>query len=206
MAMRTVLLIISLGVITACTKNWPLQITEVGKYEVELRLDRPSSEALSLRGMTLTWEGQNGVVGTVDLGLFPGTLVGGNFMIVWEDAGHSGAPEAARYSGGRNGYVDGIKVPAGFFNSIDTGAGMVSVSGSRTNALVVTHRVSDLVRFGSPTTNRPAGRGSFADTGVLGPPTGSAGPQRRWNSGSPVDTNSEDDWTYGVNSWGVETP
>lgn len=209
---RLILLAIALGTTTACTKHWDLEVTEVGKREVELYLNQPASDSFSLRGMTLTWAGHS-VAGApavpgaqVDLGLLSTTLSGGEFLIVWEDPMYMGAPVDAQYSGGQLGYVKGIKVPRDFFAMIDQVPAMVSVSGSRTDGLVVTHKVSDAVRFGMPVADRPASGGSFTDTGTLGNPSGSAGPQRIWNGSAPQDTDSESDWKNYVNSWGVPTP
>jgi hypothetical protein len=215
---RLILLAIVLGACTACQKQWALEVKQVGNREVELYLNQPASDSFYLGGMTLSWEGHAVVPagsapgpavaprGQVDLSVLGTNLNGGQFLIVWEDRGYTGSPVAARFSRGQLGYVAGIKVPAGFFDMIDQVPAIVRVSGSRTDALIVTHKVSDMVCFGLPAADRPSDCASFTTTGQIPNPTGSGGPQRKWNGTDPVDTDSEDDWKFGVNAWGVPTP
>ena len=214
---RLILLVIVLGTCIACQKHWALEVKQVGNREVELYLNRPASDSFNLRGMTLSWEGHAAAVGSapgpavapgnrVDLSVLGANLNGGQFLIVWEDRNYTDPPIAARFSRGQLGYVAGIKVPVGFFDMIDQVPVIVRVSGSRTDGLIVTHKVSDMVCFGSPATDRPSDCASFTTTGLIPNPTGSGGPQRKWSGNAPLDTDSEDDWKFGVNAWGVPTP
>jgi hypothetical protein len=202
----------------ACARNWNLEVTEVGTHEVELYLNQPATDSFSLRGMTLSWEGhplpagsgmQPGPApgGAVDLGVLATNLNGGQFLVIWEgNNGYTGPPVSEEFSGGQLGRVPGIKVSRNFFDMIDQAPAIVRVSGSRVDGLVVTHKVSDTVCFGLPEADRPAGCASFASTGQMTSPTGSAGPQRIWDGSAPKDTNSEADWTFDIHSWGVPTP
>lgn len=198
--------VVALLLLPACVKRWDLRLSEVGKRNVEIYLDEPPSEALNLRNFKLSWSGAGGLGEQLDLGAFGQNLPGGGFLIVWEQGGYTGPPVAASFSGGQTGAVPGIKVKGGFFDQIDNVAAEVLVEGSRNVALFVTHKVSDVVRFGSPVADRPATGGSFRSDGNLTNPSGSASLQRKWSGGAPRDTDAESDWLKRLTSWGVPTP
>jgi hypothetical protein len=114
--LNRILLVLVLAALSAgCQKNWKLEITEVDKKDIELYLDHPTDEALSLRGMNVTWVSSAGHRRSIDLGLVPDALRGGEFLVIWEYRNYSGPPVAEQYSGGAAGRVPGIKVAANFF-------------------------------------------------------------------------------------------
>lgn len=204
MLSRTLFICVLLSM-TACTKHWDLEVTEVGNSEIELYMNIPAGEPFSLRGMSLSWAAQGGLGGTVDLGVMTDPLLGGEYLVVWERSGYAGPPVVERFVSGVT-PARGIQVAAGFFDGLDAAPGMVQVKGSRTQAIFVTHKVSDGVRFGLPVADRPPSGASFTDTGTITLPTGSQSVQRIFIGGTPTDTDSESDWKQYVNSFGEPTP
>jgi hypothetical protein len=197
------------------TQGRNLVITEVGKKQVELFLNEPSGESLTLGGSyRLSVSTATGGSQSVNLGAFGGPLAGGTFLMVWEEGGYTGPPMAAPFSGGQQGPVPGIKVAADFFGDIDSVPSEIRLTGTRNRAsnviaifpVFTTDQLDDVVRFGTPVANRPATGGSFAPDETLPNPTGSLSLQRRWGAGGPTDSNAEGDWTQSPTSWGVPTP
>ncbi len=189
-----------------CERNWKLEITEVDQSNIEIFLDHASDEALSLRGMTVSWQSKGGQPRSIDLGLVPDALPGGEFLVIWEYGPYMGPPVAERYSGGAAGRVPGIKVAAGYLAGLETSPSVVSLSGSRTDGLIVVHRVRDEVKFGLPVADRPQGLDAFTSDGTLTNPGGSISVQRLWRTGHPVDTGAESDWLERIANLGVPTP
>ncbi|MGQ0429080.1 MAG: hypothetical protein ACT4UQ_04025 [Gammaproteobacteria bacterium] len=204
MLSRTLLILAFLSM-TACTKHWDLEVTEVGNNEIELYMNIPVGEPFSLRGMSLSWAAHGGRGGTIDLGVMTDPLLGGEYLVVWERGGYSGPPVVERFVSGVM-PAKGIKVAAGFFDGLDAAPGMVQVKGFRSAAIVVRHEVLDGVRFGLPTANRPPIDALFTDDGTMTLPTGSQSVQRRFSGSTPTDTDSESDWKQFINSFGTPTP
>ncbi|MHC4223158.1 MAG: hypothetical protein ACYSX0_19675 [Planctomycetota bacterium] len=207
--MHTRLLIIGVALgllaLTGCRYRYNLKVTEVGKREVELHMDEPSTKTVNLRGFDLSWAGHGGYSNQVSLSTLGRDLQGGEFLIIWERGGYSGPPVAEEFSGGQQGRVPGIKVAWGFFDQIGNVPSEVRVWGER-SALAASHRVDDVVRFGTPLADRPNTGGSFSSDGSLGNPTGSLSLQRSWGTTGPTDTGVEADWARKLESWGVSTP
>jgi len=202
-----ILIVIMLAAVSAgCQRNWKLEITEVDKKDIELYLDHPTDEALSLRGMNVTWVSSGGHRRSIDLGLVPDALRGGQFLVIWEYRNYSGPPVAEQYSGGAAGRVPGIKVAADYFDGMESHPSVVSLSGSRTVGLFVTHRVRDEVKFGLPVADRPVGLDAFTSDGTLTNPEGSNSVQRLWSGSHPLDTGAESDWLERISNLGVPTP
>jgi len=192
--------------LAGCTKTWDVQLTEVGKHNVELYLNAPAGESFSLRGMKLTWAIQGGGGGEIDLGVLPDPLNAGEFLVVWERNGYAGPPVAEDYVSGAPGPVKGIKVADNLFDTLDTLPAMVQVEGVRSEALLVRHKAADGVRFGMPVADRPQVGPLFTDDGSLFSPTGAGSVQRVFSGGAPRDTNHESDWKNYANSFGAPTP
>jgi hypothetical protein len=189
-----------------CVRHWNLKLTEVGKRRVEMFMAEDPAKSLALDGAVLSWTGHGGHGDRVDLGALGRRLAGGEFLIVWEESGYPGPPVAQDFVGGLQ-TVPGIKVREGFFAMVDAVPGEILVAGDRLQvAVLTTHKVNDVVRFGIPVADRPATGGTFRSDGSLPNPTGSASPQRRWGASGPQDQDEETDWIWGVSSWGVRTP
>jgi hypothetical protein len=200
------LTIVGLAALAGCVRHWNLKLTEVGKREVEMVMVEDPSKSLALDGAVLSWTVHGGNGDRVDLGALGRRLAGGEFLVVWEDSGYQGPPVAQDFSGGQQGAVPGIKVRGGFFG-IDAAPGEVRIAGDRLQvAVLTTHDVDDVVRFGAPVADRPATGGSFTPDGSLANPTGSLSLQRRWGASAPQDSNQESDWVRQLESWGVRTP
>jgi hypothetical protein len=198
------------------TQARKLLLTEVGKNRVELYLDEPTNRSITLgSGYRLSVSTSTGTANTVDLGTFGRAMPGGSFFIVWEEAGYTGAPVAADFSGGQSGAVPGIKVAAGFMNGFDTAPSEARLQGRRNvfSRLIViipffrTDVIDDVVRFGTPEADRPVSGGTFNSNGSLGNPSGSVHLQRSWAAASaPQDSDDESDWILFGQSWGARTP
>lgn len=195
-----------------------LKLSEVGKRQVEIHLDEPSSERLRLgNGMRLQVRSNtNGTIETNEIGLgaLSQPVQGSSFIIVWEDGSYTGPPVAEDFQGGQQGAVPGIKVADDFFGDIDSRPSEIRLVGERNRVsgllvifpMFTTDTVDDVVRFGQPSSDRPNTGGTFVSSGALDNPSGSLSLQRRWGSGGPVDNNSEADWLQQFTSWGVPTP
>ncbi len=204
--------------LSACdgTQTRKLLLTEVGKNRVELYLDEPTNRSITLgSGYRLAVSTSTGTASTVDLGAFGGSMQGGSFFIIWEEAGYTGTPVAAAFSGGQLGSVPGIKVAAGFMNGFDAAPSEARLVGRRNvfSRLIIvipffrTDVIDDVVRFGTPDTDRPVSGGTFQSNGSLGNPSGSTHLQRAWTgAGAPQDTDDEADWVLYGQSWGAPTP
>lgn len=218
-ALRSICLLASIATVasgcamTHVERN--LIITEVGKKQVELYLDEPSSEILRVgQGMVLTVTTASGNTRELDFGTYDHTMPGGTYLMVWEEGGYTGPPVRQEFPGGQTGYVPGLKVSQRFFDGFDDSPSELRLNGdhSRTTGVLVVfprrtvERIRDVVRFGQPAIDRPATGGNFHQTGTLGSPTGSVSLQRKWSMGQPLDRNLEDDWKHNATSWGVPTP
>jgi hypothetical protein len=210
-----------LAMVTGCTgtKNRHLLVTEVGTTALELYLDEPSTNSMTLgSGYVLTLKSAMGASNSIDLGTFGGNMAGGSFLIVWEDGNYQGPPVAEQFSGGQTGAVPGIKIAHGLLTDLRTLPSEVRLSGTHNHVsgllaifpLFGSDVIDDVVRFGDPATDRPDTGGTFvASPGnpILVQPTGSVHLQRRWNGTvGPIDTDHETDWQQLGQSWGVPTP
>jgi hypothetical protein len=208
--------------ITGCagTEQRKLLVSEVGTTALELYLDEPPTNAMTLgSGLKLSFSSAMGASHTIDLGAFGGSITGGSFLIIWESGNYQGLPVAEPFSGGQTGAVPGIKVAHGLLTDFRTLPSEVKLSGSRNRVsgllaifpLFKTDVIDDVVRFGTPVPDRPDSGGTFVPAAdpslILDNPSGSVHLQRRWNgSAGPVDTDNEADWQKLGQSWGVVTP
>jgi hypothetical protein len=200
----------------AGTQTRGLKISEVGRRSVELYLDEPTTNAMNVGGSyKLSFRTGQGTTHAVLLEALNAPVTGGQFLMVWAQSGYQGPPVAEAFPSGQQGAVPGIKVPAGFFDDIDSQPCEVRLSGERNRVsgllaifpLFTKDVLDDVVRFGSPVGDRPESGGTFVSNGSLTNPSGSTSHQRLWSSGAPLDTNGEADWLSAVlTSWGVPTP
>jgi hypothetical protein len=189
-----------------CTVHRDLRLTEIGKNKVELYLDEPTGNSLTLVDHRLIVNTSDNLSNQLDLSILGRSLTGGEFLIVWEDANHSGPPVAANFPGGQTGAVTGIKVAPLFFHDMgDKDAAEVRLRGNHSRG-AVTDKTDDCVRFGI-SAQRPRTGGAFTENGSLGQPRGSFPLQRLWDPSTdrPIDTDREEDWVGRISSWGVKT-
>lgn len=210
-----ILLVFTSGCTTA---QRSLKLSEVGKRQVEIYLDEPSSEQLRLGdGMRLQVRTDtNGTIETNEIGLgaLSQPVQGSGFVIVWEDGSYSGPPVAEDFPSGQQGAVPGIKVADDFFGDIGSRPSEIRLVGERNRVsgllvifpMFTTDTVDDVVRFGQPPSDRPNTGGTFVSSGTLDNFSGSASLQRQWGGGGPVDNDAEADWLKQLTSWGVPTP
>lgn len=213
---RRVLCLTALGVLlTACTVNRQLLLTEVGLSAVELHLAEARTQVLGLSDIFLEYKNSSGATGRVAL---QGSIPGQGFLIVFEDPNHTGNPVPASYTNYYGRSVPGLMVPNGFFGNMQLGQSLsYRVSGRhfRLVALLfpVWDRVDDVVLFGPRP--RPAIGGAFTEDGSLGndfprPPASSQSPQdtvsRLFPNGVAQDGNQEQDWRSRPDSFGAPTP
>lgn len=196
-----------------CTKNRNLKVTEVLEDRVEIFLDEASNQQLALYGIKLKWVTKDGpaaaVAGELDLSVWSDALLGQQFLVIFEDPTYMGPPVAQPVLRTR----PGIKVSAGFFPDYrSTISVSMSVAGTNNQGLsfltLYRHVANDLVRFGpSP---RPPLAGTFLEDGTLNDdwPQGdqSKSVSRAFSGTTPLDTDSESDWSLRDQSDGFATP
>jgi hypothetical protein len=200
--------------LSACTVNRELLITEVGLKAVELHLAEPANNVLGLGDVFLEYKNSNGDTGRVELS---GQMPGGGYLIVFEDANHMGNPVAASYSNFSGRSVPGLMVRNGFFGNMQLGQSLsFRVSGRHFRLVAlfpVWDRVDDVVLFGPQP--RPAIGGVFLEDGSLAndfprPPASNQSPQdtvsRGFPNGTAQDANAERDWRTRPDSFGRATP
>lgn len=198
-----------IGPLSGCSVHRDLRLTEVGKRAVELYLDEPADNRLTLVDHRLIVHTSDGGSAEIDLGALGRSLAGGEFLIVWEESGYNGTPVAEDYQGGVSGAVPGIKVANNFFLDMgDAAAAEVRLAGRHERGWI-TDRVDDCIRFGDPA-QRPRTGGSLDENASppLNPPGGSATLKRWWgaSTGAPVDNDQETDWTLNFgHTWGAPT-
>ena len=214
--MSALLLILAVG-LSGCTVTRDLKITEVGLREVELYLDEPTANRLALDDHKLMFISSSGDTDEV---LLFGSIGGGKYIVVWEDPNYNGVPVDADYINYFTTRIRGIKVPNGFFgaqSATDTFA--YRIYGTH-NRGFVTDKVKDVVKFGpydpaaSPPVLRPQSGGVFTEDGSLKNEVRAERQglskartiSRKWNSGAPQDTDSENDWKGKSESFGSATP
>lgn len=189
-----------------CAVHRTLRLTEVGKNKVELYLDEPAANRLALREHRLIVSASDNTQSVLDFSVLGRDLAGGEFLIVWEDAGHTGPAAAQPYPSGQAGVVPGIVVPTSFFGGLgDKEAAEIRIEGKHSRG-IVTDLTDDCVRFGASAV-RPRTGGTFIEDDSLPMPRGSVPLQRWWDTTTarPIDTDREADWTARVGSWGVKT-
>lgn len=188
--------------------NRNLKITEVHEKHVELYLDEPADQRLTLQNVKLRWLTKSPSSmpsgGALDLGR-AGSLRGGRYFVVWEDDAYDGDPIAQQFAAS----VPGIKVPGGFFPAYgDAAIVSIGVDGAPPRPLLLGRdRVSDVVRFGP--IPRPEPFGTFHPDASLAArkPAGNRSISRAFApDGAPVDTDSESDWVVRFASPGAPTP
>ena len=190
-----------------CGVNRKLKITEVQPNQIELYLDEPTGNRLDLTNMKLKWAtnkmNANPASGEINLGI-AGAIRGGQFFMIYEYSGHTGAPIARNFQAN----IPGIALEPGYFPGYSDEPGIsIGVTGRhRRSVFLIEDKVSDGVTFGAPP--RPAAYSSFTETHSLDmeKPSGSTSINRAFNGSTPVDTNSESDWSAGPQSPGVANP
>jgi hypothetical protein len=215
-----------LGALAGCSRQHrSLLVTEIGTTEFELYLNEEPSRRLTLgNGLVLSLTSATGappaptVTSSIDLGAFGADMVGGSFLVIWQDGNYQGPPVAAEYIGGQAGRVPGIKVGQNTLNAVRMNPGEVRLSGSQNRfdgllaiiPLWATDTIDDVVRYGRPKTDRPATGGAFTDASmeILGNPLGAIHLQRKWDPATAmvIDTDHEDDWEFVGQSIGAATP
>ena len=197
----TVVLLVSLAA-TGCGVHRKLKITEVQPNQVELYLDEPSDHRLNLTNMRYKWatnlSGANPAGGEIDLSI-AGELRGGQFLIIFEDGNHTGAPAARNFQPS----IPGIVVQGGYFPSYGSTPGIaMGVSGKHRRGWVE-DKVSDTVTFGAPP--RPPAYGAFTQDNTLNSakPSGSNSISRAFNRTAAVDDDRESDWSVRPQSPGA---
>jgi hypothetical protein len=202
--MKRILFCISIVTISlpllGCGVNRKLKITEVQPNQIEIFLDEPASNRLDLTNMKFKWISQDPTAqpasAEVDLGLV-GTLDGGKFLMIFEDRNYTGAPVAQNFPGP----TAGIKVKNGFFPGYGHNPSVsMGVDGKHYRTYIIfvpvyQDEVNDVVRFGPRP--RPALFGTFYEDGSLDgvKPVGSQSVSRTFSGSTPVDTDSESDWS-----------
>ncbi len=212
----TLCLLIGAALMSGCTANRKLKITEVGLKEVELYLDEPADHVLSLRDHKLRFMRSDGH--TAEVELF-GMLDGGAFLIVWEQQGYTGASVDEDYRNYNDEIVRGIKVPEGFFGPPQAGATYayrVVGRNPRRRVLFIptTDKTNDVVKFGpydpmdALIPPRPDIGGAFGEDGSV---PDDRTPRslikartiaRRWGSGGLQASDVEADWKDKNESFG----
>jgi hypothetical protein len=193
----------------ACERNRKLKVTEIGANRVEILLDEPFSNQLNLTNMKFRWTAKEpnaqATSGEVPLDIV-GSLSGGTFLVIYEDAGYNGPPVSQPFHNS-----PGIKVENGFFPGYGNNPGVsMQVDGTNSGTAVLfvpaTDTVNDVVRFGP--TPRPPLAGSFREDGSLTgeKPRGTESVSRQFSANGPVDTDSETDWARKPESIGVPNP
>jgi hypothetical protein len=133
-----------------------------------------------------------------------GTLSGGEFRIVFEEFGYTGAPVTGTFNDPVRGAIPGIKVKQGFFGwNLGGASTSLRVSGTSANGIV-----DGVVLIGNRP--RPAIGGTFVEDTAApiplpsGVPLGTLG--RKWGADGPIDTDNESDWAVGPRNFGAPTP
>ena len=193
--------------LAGCGVNRKLKVTEVQPNQVEIFLDEPANNQLDLTNMKFKWISQDPppaaqlTSGEVDLGV-AGTLGGGKFLMIFEDSNYTGDPVAQTFPG----QTAGIKVKNGFFPGYGQNPSVsMGVDGKHYRTYIIfvpvyQDEVNDVVRFGP--TPRPDLFGTFNEDRSLSgvKPQGTQSVSRTFSGSTPVDTDSESDWSSKVNS------
>ena len=168
---------------------------------VELHLDEPAGAVLDLAGFSLQVAAKPNHQGRVDLS---GTMRAGEFRIVFEEFGYTGAPVAGTFNDPVRGAIPGFKVKQGFFGwNLGGASTSLRVSGTSASGIV-----DDVLLIGDRP--RPAIGGTFIEDTPTpiplpsGVPLGTLG--RKWGPEGPIDSDNESDWTVGPRNFGAPTP
>jgi hypothetical protein len=190
----------------ACGTHRKLRITEVGAGVVELYLDEPTDHVIDLSRMEFAVAVSDPMAGPPTVTRFDlvGELRGGEFVVVFEEAGNTTGPGAASYTNFFGNSVNGISVPVGSLGIVDPARSYaMRVQGEYTISAFpfwVKHSADDVVTFGPRP--RPTLGGTFTENGTrdtvertvaVGLTRGRT-IRRRVVSGVPQDTDSEADW------------
>lgn len=206
--------------LVGCTASRELEITEVGAGIVELHLNEAVGNQLRLADQSLRFLSTDNsgatpdVSGQVDL---IGDIDAGEFIVVFEVAGYSGAPVQQSFTNFTGSSVEGIAVAQGTFGSVDAARSYAfRVYGRRFRYIFpffyTYDETDDAVTFGPRP--RPALGGSYAEDGSLDqvvrtPAQGlTRGQTLRRRAPTvngvkrPVDRDLEADWRADDESWG----
>lgn len=198
--------------LVGCQRTRNLKVTEIGTNRVELFLDESSNNTLNLTSISFTWMSQDPGApsparGDVRLDA-AGSLTGQQYLVIFEDPNYHGPPIAQNFRSN----VPGIMVSDNFFPNYGSDPGVsMHVNGSPSGTAVLfiptTESINDVVRFGNSAI-RPALSGVFHENGALNgiKPQGGQSISRRFSSGTPVDNDSESDWSLQTESIGVANP
>lgn len=194
---RIASVVIALAGLAGCSTQPKLLITEVDLYRVELYLDQRND--FPLDRITLDIATTGGHQGSVSL---LGSIPGQGFLVVFEDATHSGPPVSERYLDPlTRAECTGIKVAAGTIGlnlgdsltlrlAGDSGRGPGGIGGLFHSRWSLDDTVSAGPR------PRPVLGGYFVEDTTTSlelhlPPIGIS---RSWQTSGPVDNNRESDW------------
>ncbi len=170
---RRVPLAASLALVLAgCTATRGLKLTEVGAGVIELYLDEPPGNRLALRDHVLQYATTDSMGGALVEGQVEliGSLAGGEFLVVYEEQGHTGPPVQQNYTNFFGQSVLGIVVAPGTLGVVDNARRYAfRVSARRTRYVFpffyAVDETDDAVAFGARP--RPAVGGEFAENGDL---------------------------------------
>jgi hypothetical protein len=207
-------------VLSGCTATRGLRISEVGVGVLELYLDEPADHRLSLADHVLEFESVDPATGAREQGSFElvGSLRGGEFLVVWEEQGHMGAPYRAAYTNFWQQVVDGIAVAPGALGTVDNARSYAYRVKARRKRYVFPFFYAvdvsdDAVTFGPRP--RPSLGGAFAENGALDAVTRSVAQSTQrgrtvWRKAPsvggvniPQDGDTEADWREDDESFGV---
>ncbi len=189
-----------------------LLINEWFPDRVELYLDEPTSFSVDLSGMWLEVWARRGSTNGIYKVVVPliGTMRGGEFLVIWEAYGYNGGAVREDYiDPGTGAQYPGIKVKFNLFGwylgGMSTSLRIMGRSGGDPR---IRYTIDDVLKVGTiprPDTPRPdiAG-GEFIDAASPLPlPHSSESLSRKWEgSGTPIDTDSENDWRVRPKSFG----
>jgi hypothetical protein len=206
----------------ACTVHRQLWISEVGAGRLELYLAEDPNASLDLAGHTLEWQANDpsGVTSTGRIDLTGGTVPGGQYVVVWEGAGPTGAVTPSNFNNFHNQSVLGLETAPGALGPTDSNTAYAFRVHERHSRYVFpifyeTTETDDEVRFGPGT--RPNLGGSFSEdhmaldqvdrTAAVGLTKGRTIRRKTVanaaNVDIPVDRNREADWQTDDESYGA---
>lgn len=215
---RVLAALLALSSLAACTADRGLKLTEVGVGVVELYLDEPSDKTLRLDDVELRWmsHGSGGSApeqGTIELS---GSIDGGDYLVLFEETGHTGPPARRSYTNYDNQGVPGMAVAVGTFGTVDNARSYAYRVYQKRYIYIFPffyriEEVDDVVTFGP--TPRPAIGGAFLLNGDLDnvqrTPTSTIRGQTVWRKTRnvngvdvPRDTDTEENWRQDDESYG----
>jgi hypothetical protein len=214
-----VILVVAVALL-GCTAEWELKITEVGAGIVELHLNEAAGSQLVLADHAIQFLSTDNSGATANesgqLELI-GSLGGGEFLVVFEVAGYTGAPVQQSFTTFTGSNVPGIAVAEGSFGAVDPARSYAyRLYGRRFRYIFpffyTYDETDDVVTFGPRP--RPSLGGTYAEDGSLDQVVRtraqglSRGQTLRRRAPTvngvktPVDRDLEADWRADDESWG----